>query len=279
MKYKYFKLNVVLISFLIFVSCTDKIDNVPIIKENNSSTTINSISNYYFSLLDEEEKIVYKEIVYALDNIKQSIEVSSIDDEKINNAYRSVVFDNPKYFYVDGCQLKTYTVNGITNKIEFYPTYSYEKKIINDKIKKISEVVLHIIDKAQIKENEYEKAKYIFEKIIDITNYNINAYNNQDIESVFLQGESVCAGYAKATQYLLNLLNIEASYITGEDLYGVPHAWNYVKLDGEYYYMDTTFGEPNYIIKGDVDVEELQKYLYEYLAMTEEKALETRKFT
>ena len=39
-------------------------------------------------------------------------------------------------------------------------------------------------------------------------------------------------------QYLLNLCGIECTYVTSE-----THAWNLIKLEGEYYHIDVTWGD------------------------------------
>ena len=68
-------------------------------------------------------------------------------------------------------------------------------------------------------------------------NYDLNAENNQNIISVFLEGRTVCQGYACATKYLMDLLDIPCTIVTGT-ANGEPHAWNLIELDGAYYYMD-----------------------------------------
>ena len=57
----------------------------------------------------------------------------------------------------------------------------------------------------------------------------------------------MCAGYAKAYQLILNRMGIECGYITGNavnDMVSGPHAWNYVRLDGNYYQVDVTWDDP-----------------------------------
>ena len=54
--------------------------------------------------------------------------------------------------------------------------------------------------------------------------------------------KGVCGGYAKAMQYLLNRLGIECTYICGDTKEGY-HAWNLLKLEGDYYYLDSTWGD------------------------------------
>ena len=76
--------------------------------------------------------------------------------------------------------------------------------------------------------------------------YDTKSENNQNILSVFIGKKTVCQGYADATQYLLHQLGIPAIVVTGT-AGGENHAWNLVNLDGEYYYIDTTWGNTHFL--------------------------------
>ena len=109
--------------------------------------------------------------------------------------------------------------------------------------------------------DEYEKIKYVFETIVDQTDYDLSAPDNQNIYSVFGNWTSVCAGYAKASKYLLDQLGVECIYVTG-DASGEAHAWNIVRCDGQYYCYDATWGDPLY--QEGIGVE-MDTTSYEYL--------------
>lgn len=64
---------------------------------------------------------------------------------------------------------------------------------------------------------------------------------NQSAYSALVQGRSVCAGYARAYQYLMQQLGIPCYYCTGYA--GENHAWNIVRLDGVYYNVDVTWDD------------------------------------
>ena len=55
--------------------------------------------------------------------------------------------------------------------------------------------------------------------------------------SIFVRNEGVCQGYAYAFKYLMDAVGIECYVVSSNE---INHAWNVVKLDGEYYMVDVT---------------------------------------
>ncbi len=96
------------------------------------------------------------------------------------------------------------------------------------------------------------------------TEYVEDAKDSQNIISVFLGRKTVCQGYACAVQYLLEQLGVQSTIVSGKAL-GEPHAWNLICLDGEYYYMDATWGNNDYRNKEGVETSFID---YNYMAMT-----------
>lgn len=84
----------------------------------------------------------------------------------------------------------------------------------------------------------------------------MSAEMNQSAYSALVNGRTVCAGYARAFQYLMQQLGVPCYYCTGYA--GENHAWNIVRLDDGYYNVDTTWddtgdGTYDYFNKTDAD--------------------------
>ena len=63
--------------------------------------------------------------------------------------------------------------------------------------------------------NLQEQVAYMYKWLVTYCTYNANSDYNQSIYSVFVRRNSVCTGYAKAAQYLFNLLGIESRLVFG----------------------------------------------------------------
>ena len=240
-------------------------------EETEVSLAENFGVNYAFSTLDEETRIVYDEVLDAILSHEEEVSVSTVDTKILENAYKAVCADYGGLFWVSGYVYTQYTRGGKLVGMDFTPKYtmSHEERIgIQEQI---DDSVEELLAGISVSNSDYEKAKYVFEILIQNVDYDASMENNQNIISVFLSRATVCQGYACATQYLLNKLGVPSTIVTGM-AEGESHAWNLVRLDGNYYYMDTTWGNSRYLD----DSSQIEKYVnYSYLAVTSEEISRT----
>lgn len=228
-------------------------------------------SNYYYQQLSEEDRVVYKEILQGLQEYSENIYVHSNDTEQIERAYRSILYDCPELFWCTGDgQTAVYTTYA-----QFSPGYAYGAEETERRKQEIEQAVQACLSQVPGELSEYERIKFIYDYIVNTTDYNLGAVDNQNICSVFLTHSSVCAGYAKAMQYLLQRLGTECIYVTGVTSDGEAHAWNIVKCDGEYYQVDVTWGDPVFLLNEGEEMPPDLMINYDYLCSSDSEIFRT----
>ena len=254
---KRFWLLVILISFGCIVSSCAFSRNVDFTKVTDEEQAyfdqINLADKYVYATLNDQEKYYYRKMLKCLMNYEDSVTIPSIDYNVMETAYKAIRRDYGGIFWVDGYRYET-----TKDATVFTPTYSmtqdqkgwYATQIKND----VAEVT------AKLRGNDYDKVKALYEYLVKNVAYNESAENGQNILSVFLENETVCNGYASATQYVLDLVGVESIIVTGYSG-NEKHAWNYVMLNGNWYQMDVTYGATSDRVDG-ID--------YLYMTMTDD---------
>jgi len=240
--------------------------------------------HYAYDSLTETEQIWYRDMVDTLGRMLEKQELSAgglevgLDESDIDKIFQCVLNDHPEYFYVEGYTYTKYSRQDQLVKLEFTGTYSMTRDEAIKRSLEIKAAAGEMINGISQDADEYEKVKYIYEILIRNTEYDLTAPDNQNIYSVFVNQASVCQGYAKAAQYLLNHLGIESTIVMGIVNNGEGHAWNLVKVDGSYYYMDATWGDASYQLE-DMAEAEMAGYLpeinYDYLCVTTAQITQT----
>ena len=238
-------------------------------------------SRFAYESLDAQEQIWYGEIEQALGEMTDTVKLSTepigqgLDEQDIDRIFQCVLIDHPEIFYTTGYTYTKYSRGDRTVGIDFAGTYSLPREEAVNKAEEIRERASEWLSDIPSDASEYDKVKAVYEKIIFSTDYDLNASDNQNIASVFLGNSSVCQGYAKATQYLLNHLGVMCTLVQGTVDTGEAHAWNLVRVDGDYYYVDTTWGDASYRMEDGSGQEELPEINYDYLCVTTQELLRT----
>ena len=250
-------------------------------EEEKAELMRNQQNLYGFSMLDITQQNVYVEILYALENYVDEMEISTNQTAQIDKIFQCVLMDHPEIFYTDGYSFVKYTLGDEVQKITFKGTYIYNQEEKKTREEMMESVIEDILEGIEPNATDYEKVKYVYETVIENTEYDMSAEDNQNICSVFLNKASVCQGYAKAVQYLLTRLKVPATLVIGTVENGEGHAWNLVKINNCYYYVDATWGDASYLFHLQDGQEALNtpSINYDYLCVTTEEILRTHSFS
>lgn len=222
-----------------------------------------------FQALTDDQKLIYQQILDGVRSVQETFVVYGAQKEDVEPTYHAVLTDHPELFWVDGSTSFTYFELGSTMTIS--PGFSIPADQVEDVRTRIEEVADEFISSLPTGVDDYGIAKAAYEFVINTTDYDANASQNQNIQSVFLYHASVCAGYSRAFQYLLQRAGVYCSFVEGEiPSSGEDHAWNLVRMGEDYTYVDVTWGDPTY---PGLDEERAVGATYDYLGLTTEEIL------
>ena len=89
--------------------------------------------------------------------------------------------------------------------------------------------------------SDYTRALVLHDWLIENADYDYT-YTHYDASGVLLYGAGVCDSYSRAYQMLCTAAGLECIYVTGYGNGGY-HGWNLVKIDGQWYHVDTTWDD------------------------------------
>lgn len=177
---------------------------------------------------------------------------------KIINAFKS---DHPEIFWIYS---RPYTIlDDDRAVICLYSLFSRQEVV--QKKKELEDKVSKILSQIPDGATDYEKARFIHDYICENCKY--FEYPKEESDAVkwkvqtaygcLCEGKSVCEGIARAYQLLMNRAGVECRTIYGaanEDCLVIKlskvldsnlnHAWNIIKINGEWRHVDVTWDLP-----------------------------------
>ncbi|MDR0949696.1 MAG: hypothetical protein LBM69_09300 [Lachnospiraceae bacterium] len=249
--------------------------------EDGFDFTKSNAGVYCYYSLTPSKQLWYQDIVRILGHMLTNEVLSSqglqegLTESDIEQIFQCVLNDHPEYFYVDGYSYTLFTQGDELVKIEFSGAYNVSYEKAKERKQQIDEQVAILLEGSPEGTGDYEKVKYVYDTLILSTEYDLAAPDNQNIYSVFVNKRSVCQGYAKATQYLLNELGVESTLVFGQVNQGESHAWNLVRVNDNYYYVDSTWGDASYQTNDASDQPRAPQINYDYLCVTTQQILTT----
>lgn len=189
-----------------------------------------------------ESNALYQSIVNALQNFQDTV----VLDYKPETGYvseicRQIRIKHPEWFWFEGCFSMESDSHSAELKLRM-PSSAEQQKYL-DMTQALTDAADAVI--ADIPENasNYEKALAVHDYITGNTTYDKNTEYAHSPYGCLVEHTACCEGYSKAFLLLMNRLHIPAGLCSGQTN-GNGHMWNYIYLDGKYYWVDVTWDDP-----------------------------------
>ena len=194
-----------------------------------------------------------KLIVEGIKAWQTSIDVSELGltrDDIDNGAVRSIINSHPEFISLSGGY--TYWTSGSSiTKIQF--TYLTNAKEEQQELDAALQEVKSKIDTSGMSDEEIVLAyhEYLTSTVAyayeDYFNGTIAANHGYDMYGALVKHSCVCQGYAETMFYLLREAGLSCAIASSGN---INHAWNIVKIHGNWYHIDATWDDPVWDMPG-----------------------------
>jgi len=197
---------------------------------------------YYYQHMTKQHQAAYHAMKSGFEGLSPSFAVPKLDNRELSDIFFKLRLDYPEIFYITGFSYRFYPQ---ADHVEMIPEYLFDKNKIRDHQKALSSRISKLVRPA-LSMSIPEKEKYIHDFICQNVRYDkLKKPYSHEIIGPLGQGVGVCEGIAKTVKILCDQLGIwciiAISEANPEAGIKYRHAWNVVKVDGQYLHLDATF--------------------------------------
>ena len=198
--------------------------------------------NCYYDQLNKEQQRAYYAIKEGLLNLQDSFAVPMLSRKELSDIYFMIRMDCPAIFYSVTFSYRHYVDS---TAVEMIPQYLFAKNKIKEHCQAMESRVKKLAHQAA---NLDEKGKELFIHDFLVKNVKYDKLKKEyshEIIGALGNGVAVCEGIAKAVKILCDELNIwciiALSEANPDKGIKYRHAWNVIRINGQYYHLDVTF--------------------------------------
>lgn len=208
--------------------------------ETGTALYFDSLYYPYYYLLDETGQAIYRQIYANANSMNKTfLPCQDITVNALKTVFEAVYNDHPELFWLETGYSCRYSRSG--QCVEISLKFSVTEEELPEFRSIFTTQANRILNQAWNLPDDYEKEKYVHNRLLETVEYQSGAAMSQSAYSALVNGKTVCAGYARAFQYLMQQMGIPCYYCTGYS--GENHAWNIINLYGEYYNVDLTWDD------------------------------------
>ena len=197
---------------------------------------------YYYQHMTKPQQAAYHAMKAGFAALSPSFSVSRLENRELSDIFFQLRLDCPEIFYVTSFSYRFYQG---ADHVELVPEYLFDKSKVKDHQKALAARVEKLARPAK-NMAPLEKERYIHDFICQNVRYDkLKKPYSHEIIGPLGQGVGVCEGIAKSVKILCDALGmwciIAVSEANPEQGIKYRHAWNILKIDGQYVHLDATF--------------------------------------
>ncbi len=205
-------------------------------------------NDYFYNKLSTTEKAFYNKLYMACQNLLTSssdayyaqgyywtdfVPYTGLSMDQAIRVAEIMSYSNPQFYFISEHYATSGSSFGFGVENDF-GSGANRANATSNMFAKVSQY----LNQVNAQSTAYDKQKTAHDIICSITTYDLNASYNQGAYSVFVNGSSVCAGYAEAFSMLCNAAGVQTVCVTSAN-----HEWNLIWLNGICYYVDCTWDD------------------------------------
>ncbi len=252
-------------------------------------------NRFFYQQLSEPEQVIYSALFQASQNGDLKCSISHVDYKtyaaSVNRAVLALAYDCPEFFWISG-NWKASGMRGLGDQADVITItlvpYAFWQYVSNPQkyVDTFETAVNAVVAKAKTYKTVYEQVEFVHDYIAHNTHYDHerlaeaqktnHADTSEYIYSAYgclVDKAAVCAGYARAFQVIMQRLGYTCAYTRGDA--GGAHAWNYVVLDNEGYFLDVTWDDVEYRNESGGEIRFPNDAEYDYFCITKRELNKT----
>ncbi len=272
-------LNITLSDFDDVDDPTQQDEDATVIDTSDSLIQNKAATSYYYSILDPEEQDMYQAMLtiakFPDDTSIKASRKTSMDPstdafyDSFQKVYYALIYDHPELFWLNSSNMWVqYNYTGSSdenNQYDYILSLKGSYPEYRTQMSRFNQAVSQALASVDMSQSQAKIALQLHDYIINLATYDYPALDDSKMRITHtaygilvendhnISNTGVCDGYSYAYEYLLQQAGIESLIVCGmagnSDSDTGRHAWNMVKLDGQWYEVDATWDdfeqEPN----------------------------------
>ncbi len=220
--------------------------------DNIDTDSIPADISYTYTDDGIDPELLYKMIYAQIKDGGKECTITGVekdDEDEIINFIKFFTREHPEIFWIH--HVNEYMYNPNTNELKF--NFNFFTDLSKAELEEQKNIYMDKIDSilkdADTSWCTYAKVMYVHDYLADNTYYDYDALKDKELLAsvsntyeCLINGRAVCNSYSSSFKLLANMLGAEAGVVSGRSE-REGHAWNYVKIANDYYWLDVTWDD------------------------------------